>query len=891
MLFLAAGVARAQTLLDYTLDGTEQGKPLSVVLRSIEQKQPSRFFFVDEWINALVISQRYDGKTLAFMLDDLFNGTDLNYILMYNQILVIVKDPTQALLRKNVIEQAVRQNKTIEAIKFGDPLQSNRSEKIMLSGLVIDSKTGEPLPGTNIQVNDKPVAVTNAAGQYSLELSPGSHAILFSYVNFESKLLDVSAFASGVLNLELEKVPTVLDEVVIQAQATPELTTTRIGEIQLTMRELKRSPTFLGEVDIIKQVQNLPGVTTVGEAATGFNVRGGSVDQNLILYDGLPVFNSAHVFGFFSAFNSEAIRDVSFHRGGIPAEYGGRVSSVLNIQSRDGDFSKWNGKAGIGLVTSNIMVNGPLQKDKTSMAASFRTTYSNWLVRSIRTDYADLRKSQVSFYDGTLKLTHILDNDTRVSFTGYASKDGFRLKGDSTYQWQTVQGSMRVDRTFSPSLTGEFIAGVTSYGYTVVNSNQRTASELSYRITSTVAKAGFNYNRGKHKYNFGWNFTHYVFDPGRLIPTNETSNAKRFALDKQFSIENAFYAADEWMIKEKLFIEGGVRLPMFLSFGRATINTYREGVPREVVSIIDTVQYGRGEVIKAYAGLEPRLSARWTTGEMSSVKLGYNRMYQYLHLVTNSTAVTPVDIWQPSGYYFKPQRADQISLGYFKDWPNKKYGASIEGFYKYLKNIIDFKDGASLILNRNLETDLLQGNGYSYGIESYLSKNTGRFTGSVNYTYSRTFRIISGPTEIESINLGKRYPANFDQPHIFNLSWKYNLSRRHYFTGNFTYHTGRPVTIPLSAFVLENTTVAFFSARNQYRIPDYHRLDIALVIEGNHKRKKSGEGSWAFSLYNVYARRNPYTIFFRSDGGGVPKPYQLSIIGTILPSITYNFKF
>ncbi|HRG78301.1 MAG TPA: TonB-dependent receptor [Cyclobacteriaceae bacterium] len=888
---LLMSLAASAQVLELKLDGSEQGKSLTTVLGEIERKTNARFYFLPEWISPITFQQSYVGQTLGDAIDNLFLGTDLNYFAMYPNSLVIVKDATQLMLRKSAIQNAIRQNKTIERHVFGEPGKSTKS-RIVISGRVLDSKTSEPLPGTNIQVSDTQYGTTtDDQGIYSLSLAPGLYVLNFSFLDYENKVIDLAAYADGEINLDMDKMPFMLDEIVIQDRAENELTSRKIGEVQLTMGNMKRAPALMGEVDLIKQVQNLPGVTTVGEAAAGFNVRGGSVDQNLILYDGLPVFNSSHVFGFLSSFNPEAVRDVSFYRGGIPAEYGGRASSVLDIHAKDGSFETWNGNAGIGLITSNLMINGPLQKDKTSLLASFRSTYSDWLVHSIRTDYVDLTNSSVFFYDGTLKLTHIINERTRLSFTGYSSKDKFRLMGDSTYQWNNLQGSARLDHQISARLSSEFIAGISSYGYSVLNKEALTASELSFRILSTVLKAGFNYQHGNHKINFGWQLLHYQFDPGSLKPTSPESNAKLFSVDKQYSIENALYVADDWSINQKVFVDAGIRLPIFSSYGPASVNVYKENLPRDLANVVDTLHFSKGETIKTYVGLEPRLSFRWTPNLTSSLKLGYSRVYQFLQLVTNSTAVTPVDIWQPSGYYFKPQQADQVSLGYFKDFKQKKYGASAEVFYKATQNILDFKDGAQLILNTHLETDLLQGKGQAYGVETFLSKNTGRFTWSMNYTFARTFRLIAGPTRSESINKGQQYPANFDQPHIANVSWKYNLSRRHFFTGNFTYHTGRPVTIPLSAFAIENTTVAYFSDRNQYRIPDYHRLDLALVIEGNHKRKKIGSGTWVISVYNVYARKNPYSVFFKSTGGGLPKPYQLSIIGTAFPSISYNFKF
>ena len=881
----------AQEILKFKLNGTEQGKSLLTVLSEIEKNSTARFYFIPEWINAITFQKSYEGQTLEEAFDDIFKDSDLSYLAMYPHAVIILKDSKQVLIYNDAIKTAQRQLRKIETRILGEP-ESPKKGDVIITGRITDSKSGEAIPRGNIQVGDSQTGTTtDEAGKYVLVVKPGAYVLNFSLVDYESKVVDLAAYQDGEIDLEMEELPTLLDEVVIQYQAAKELTTSRIGQIQLTMSEVKRSPAFLGEVDLIKQVQNLPGVTTVGEAAAGFNVRGGSVDQNLILYDGLPVFNGSHAFGFLSAFNSEAIRNVSFYRGGIPAEYGGRVSSVLDINSKDGDYKKWNGNVGVGMITSNLMINGPIQKEKTSLSASFRSTYSNWLVNSIRTDYADLRKSSVSFYDGTLKLAHLLSIKTKISITGYYSKDSFRLLGDSTYQWNSAQGSARLDHQFSEKLSSEFVVGKSTYGYSVLNADYRTASILAYRINTTAIKAGFNYQHDNHKVNFGYQLLYYRFDPGSLKPDSPESNARDISLDKQYSIENAFYVSDDWAVNDRIFVEAGIRLPIFVSFGKASVNVYKSNAPLEISSVVDTLSFKGGEPIKTYFGLEPRLSFRWMASQTSSIKLGYNRMNQFLHLVTNSTAVTPVDIWQPSGYYFKPQRADQVSLGYFKDLKNKKYGVSTEVFYKDIKNIIDFKDGAQLILNRHLETDLLQGKGYSYGAETFLSKNTGRLTGSINYTYSRTFRVIAGPSTSESINSGKEYPANFDQPHILNFSWKYNLSRRHFFTGNFTYHTGRPVTIPLSAFSFENTTVAYFSARNQYRIPDYHRLDVALVIEGNHKRKKRTEGTWVFSVYNAYGRKNPYTVFFKSSGTGIPKPYQLSIIGTVFPSVSYNVKF
>lgn len=885
-------ITYAQDILSLQLKNNQVNRPLSAVLNEISEENDAKIFFLNDWLKNLTFKTNQIGNTLGAALDQTFIGTDLTFLKMYSNTLVIIKDPTQALLRRSTLEQAKKEGQKITAIKLGEENQINSGQKVTISGTVVDWNTNEPLPFATIQANDTVASIAaDQQGRFTIELNQGLYFLRFNYLGYQEKIIDLEASSDGTIKVEMEKQLTELEEIVVEGTQSKDLAVASIGKSVINMRELKRVPAFLGEADMVKQIQVQAGVTTVGEAATGFNVRGGSVDQNLILLDGLPIFNSSHVFGFLTSINPDAVSDVTFYKGGISAKYGGRASSVLDIKSKDGNYDQWKVKAGIGMVTSNIMANGPIDNGKTSLAASFRSTYSNWLVRSIRTNYADLSNSSVFFYDGLAKLTHLYSDKTKLSVTGYSSQDSFSISGDSTFQWSNFQASAKLDHQFSATLGSEFTLGQSIYQYKVLNEDVRTASELAFKISTTTANADFHYEKDEHKLNFGLQISYYQFEPGKFEPISDESNAASIALDQQYSIENALYFTDEWTINEKFFVEAGLRIPTFFSFGAATINVYAENSPRQLSDVTGTIEFKKGEIIKSYINLEPRLSARWMLNSSSSFKLGYNRIFQYLHLVTNTAAATPQDIWQPSGYYFKPQRSDQISIGYSKEFQEKKYGITTESFYKVIKNTLDFKDGAELILNQNLETELLQGDGLSYGFETSLFKNEGRLTGNVNYTYSRAFRQIESEIIGRSINNGKRYSANFDQPHIVNLSWKYNVSTRHFFTGTFTYHTGRPVTIPLSAFNVENQTVAYFSGRNGYRIPDYHRLDLALVIEGNHKKTNKIKGTWVISVYNVYGRKNPYSIFFKNSGLGVPIPYQLSIIGTAFPSISYNLEF
>lgn len=893
LLFLTGTVTvSAQSILDSKLKGGEQGKTLISIMEELERTNPVRFYFLTTWLDGIIFDQDYKGQPLRSALDNLFLGTDLSYLEMDNHAVVVIRDPTMAIQRLTTIQTAKREQKKIEKMSIGSTEGGARNKKVTLQGQLKDSKNNEPLVGASIYASDIQSGVTtDADGNFSLILPAGEHVVNLNYVNYEERIIDLSIYQDGQLNMSLDESPRMLEEIVVMDKAAKEVTTSKIGQTQFSMKEIKRQPALLGEVDLIKQIQVQPGVTTAGEAASGFNVRGGGVDQNLILYDGLPVFNSSHVFGFFSTFNAEAIRDVTFYRGGIPAEFGGRVSSVLDITSREGNFEKWSGSGGVGMISSNLLLNGPIKKDKTSLSVSLRTTYSDWLINTVRSNYVNLQNSSVSFYDGSAKLTHKFNDRTKLTFSAYTSHDQFRLQGDSTYKWNNIIGSMRLDHAFSSQFSSTVTLGTGSYNYKVNDKNERTGFDLSYQITYPSLKADFQFQTGIHKISFGLQSTYYLFDPGMLEPNSINSNIVSIKMDQQKSLESAVYVGDGITFNEKIFLEGGVRFSVFNVFGPARVNTYASNVPMTPSSQTGVEEYESGEVIKTYTGLEPRASFRYTINLNSSVKVGYNRIYQYLHLVTNTTAITPVDIWQPSNSYFKPQVADQVSIGYFRNFKDKTYEAFVEVYQKKINNILDFKDGANLILNDHLETDLLQGVGEAYGVETSIAKNLGRLTGSINYTYSRSFRTINGEFDSEKINDGSQYPSNFDQPHIVNLIWKYNISRRYFFTGNFTYHTGRPVTVPLAGFLVDNITVASFSDRNQFRIPDYHRLDIAFILEGNHKRKKFWDGTWALSFYNVYARKNPYTVFFKDNGDGYLSPYQLSIVGTVLPSLSYSFKF
>jgi len=887
LFFTGASVAFSQEILNHKLDGSEQRKSLTEYLHQLEKGSNNKFFFIDKWLDGMSFEKGYEGMRLEEALKKILQGTDITFTSFYGYAVVFAKDPNRTLEKMRFIQSIKSDKRTVETKSLGKKENSKPGDLVELKGVVKDGKTLDPLAGAVVQVKDVKSVITQTDGTFKIQIPAGEHYIVFQYSNYEEKIIHLSAYESGDFSIELMETPKVLDEVVITGRQSS-VVTSNVGQIDIKMAQLKKLPTFLGEVDILKQIQVLPGVTSVGEMSSGYNVRGGGVDQNLILYDGVQIFNNSHVFGFFSAFNSEAIKSASFFKGGIPAEYGGRISSVMNIISKEGDYKKWSASGGIGPISTSIAINGPLQKDKSSLFVSFRSSYSDWLIRTLK--YQNINKSSVSFYDVSLKFSHKFSERDKLTLSGYSSKDNFGLPSDTTFKWMNRVASLQFDHSFNAKAFSTFTVGYGQYAYDVTDKAPHSAYDLKYNISYPTFKADFNYQLGKHKLNTGVGSVWYGISPGTIVAASVESNVKPQTIPHVQSVENSLFFEDEFDVNENLRLNAGVRLSSFSSLGPQKVYLYQPGQPLSNSTIIDSVSYPSGKAVKNYFGFEPRLSMVYKLSPFSSIKIGYNRIFQYIHLISNSVSITPIDIWQASNSYFKPQIGDQYSAGFFHSTHSATYEFSVEGFYKFINNILDFKDGSNIVLNPNLETALLSGVAKAYGVEFSAKKNLGRLQGSLNYTYARSLRKVQSQFPQESINNGNYYPSNYDQPNVVNLTWRYELSRRFSFTGNFTYRTGRPITLPYSYTIIDNIPVVNFSDRNMERIPDYHRLDIALVIEGNHKRKKIIDGSWIISLYNVYARKNVYSVFYKSNENGIQTPYQLSIIGTILPSISYRFK-
>ncbi len=768
--------------------------------------------------------------------------------------------------------------------------------KATLSGYLKDALTGEGLIGATVYVTEtKSGTTSNVYGFYSLSMPAGTYQVTFNFLGYQAVTREVALNADETFTLEMQPDKKLLNTVEITAEkANQNVTSLEVGVEKMDSKFIKDIPQFLGEVDIIRSIQLLPGVSTVGEGATGFNVRGGNIDQNLILLDEATVFNSSHLFGFFSVFNADAVKDLTLYKGGIPARYGGRLSSVLDVRQKEGNSKVFGGVAGIGLVSSRLMLEGPIVKDKASFMIAGRRSYGDLLLPIFNDDF---RGDQLFFYDVNAKVNYKISDKDRLFLSGYFGADRFKFGDDFESYWGNNTATLRWNHLFGPKLFSNFTGVYSDYNYSLGIPTGSQAFEWEAGIRTTSGKAAFSYFvNPQNTIEFGADAIFYRFSPGRAAGTGDESIFNVVEVQKENAIELAGYVGNKQQFSEAFSAEYGLRYSYFMNVGSRDVLQYANGIPTNEDSIIGSRSYADGEVIKAFDGLEPRLALNYTFSQRSSVKASYNRMRQYIHLVSNTTAATPLDIWTPAGQYVEPAIVDQISLGYFRNFFDNAYQLSLEGYYKDYQDLLDYKNNAELLLNQSLETELLQGEGRAYGLEVQIEKVTGSLTGWISYTLSRS------ELKVEGINLNDWYASNYDKTHDISVVAQYQLSEKWKFGGVFAYMTGRPITFPESRFVYEGITIPNYVNRNGARTPDYHRLDLSATLTPQKKKDKvlffinrpdSWQSSWTFSLYNAYGRRNPYSIYFQQseDNPQVTEAYRLSIFGSVIPGITYNLSF
>ncbi len=750
-----------------------------------------------------------------------------------------------------------------------------------ISGYVKDSASGEVLIGAIVSVKEIEAtgSSTNGYGFYSITIPQGKYTVTVQSIGYSSKTIQVNLTSSTSVNFKISEARTKLDEVVISSdKKNDNITKIDMGVEQLNVKQISSIPVLFGEKDILKTIQLLPGIESAGDGNSGFYVRGGGADQNLILLDEAPVYNASHLLGFFSVFNSDAIKDVTVYKGGMPAQYGGRLSSVLDIKMNDGNDEKFRVSGGIGLISSRLSIEGPIKKGKGSFIVSARRTYADVFLKLSKD--SNLNRDKLYFYDVNVKASYELDSLNRVYLSGYFGKDVLGFANAFAVNWGNVTGTLRWNHLFSDKMFSNTSVIVSNYNNTISNSLVTIDQTLKANIQDYGLKEDFSYfMNSKNTLKFGFNSTYHQMTPGdfTLVVNSQTTTLN---LSKTYSWENALYLSHVYKPSSSLNFEYGLRLTMFSVLGPGVFYSYNT----ETAQVTDSSVYKSNEIVKTYINPELRFAANYILNEVSSVKASYARNVQNIHLLNNSTSEDPTAAWLPSTNYVKPEISDQVSLGYFRNFKDNMFEFSAEVYYKTIQSVVDFKDNAQLQLNQNNQSQLLFGQGRAYGIEFLLKKKYGRFNGWIGYTLSRAEQQING------INNNKWYLSSQDRTHDISVVAIYQLAKKWTVSSTFVYYTGSPVTFPSGKYQIDNEMFFYYTERNGYRMPAYNRLDIGVTWQ--RKKTEKFESSWTFSIYNVYDRMNAYTISFRQnpDNASETQAVQTSLFG-IIPSISYNFKF
>lgn len=880
------------------------------VIEQLENVTNYHFYFLESWLDDNTISLQFTNASINQILNQVFKSTNINYYISPKKDIFLTQnslinsklpddyfninknnnseDLISPILYSNLVEA---EESVDETVRIGKESNNNKQKTYVLSGYVKNKTTNKPISDLTIITSDKKInTLTDKNGYYSIELPYGVNYIETTGLGFSNSKKRVVIYSNGTLNFNLTDEIEVLDEIVIEADKDQNTKSVLTGVLQIKTQAIKTVPLVLGERDILKVATTLPGITTAGEGSSGYNVRGGKEDQNLILLDNAVLYNPSHFFGIFSALNPFTSGDVNIYKGNIPSEFGGRLSSVFDIKTKNGDLEKLAVEASIGPVTSNINVETPIVKNKSSLMVGARGTYSGWILRSL--DDESLKNSEASFYDIVGKYNQKLNDKNDLEATVYYSKDAFSITSDSLFSYSNRLMSLKWDHTFDEKNIGNIILSNSEYKFNIeFDSDFDRNFDLGYRVNETEFKLRMKYLMNKkHKFDYGISSKLYAVNPGSIRARGSQSIVEDLVIPKERALESALYLSDNIEFNDKLSINLGIRYSFFASLGESEQRIYQENTPKNAGSLIETKEFGKNEIIETYGGPEFRLSARYFLGENLSLKGSFNSTYQYIHTLSNNTTLSPTDTWKLSDANIKPQQANQFSLGLYKNFDGNNYEISLEGYYKKSENILDYKVGAELILNEAIETEVLQGEGKAYGVEFLVRKNKGRFNGWLGYTYSRSFIKLDSEFAEERVNNGEYFPSNFDKPHDLSLVANYKLTKRFSLSTNFTYQTGRPVTFPTGKFILNGAERVLYSNRNEFRIPDYYRLDLGLNIEGNHKTKKLAHSFWNISVYNVLGRNNPYSVFFVTEGGEI-QAYQSSIFAIPVPTITYNLKF
>ncbi|GAB1857259.1 carboxypeptidase-like regulatory domain-containing protein [Flavobacteriaceae bacterium MHTCC 0001] len=903
-------ISQSKNIISVRFENT----PLKEAFIKLEEVSGFNFYFEESWLDNLSVTTEFTNSNLEQILDELLRDTIINYFVVKSKVI---------LTKNNVIRDELPENYFNNAVVFGaleeDNVQkipilqkqyvsssSNLAKKIFyigkenrnssektfrLSGTILDVKTKKPISDLDIFINGTGFnTVTDAKGFYSIKIPKGYNILEVSSLSYGKTRKQIVMYGNGSLNFDLIEKAKELDEVVVKADRDKNIRSVEVGVTTIDVNSVKNIPLVLGERDVLKVATTMPGIKTAGEGALGYSVRGGKVDQNLILFDDAAIYNPSHFFGVFSAVNPFATGSVDIYKGSIPSEYGGKLSSVIDISTKEVNKQEFSGEGNIGPVTGNLMLEVPIVENKSAVLVGARATYSNWVLRSLSEE--SLQNSKASFYDALVKYEHKIDEKNSIQVTGYFSNDRFSITSDSIFDYGNRLGAIKWNHVFDDKNSASLQLATSQYKFNIIfDGNFNQNFDFGYKINETQFKIRAKYlHSKKHKFTYGLSSKLYAIDPGEIKPIGTESVVSSRVVDREKGLESAVYLSDLYKVNDNLTLDLGLRFSMFNALGPGTQNIYASNIPVSKESIIETKEYSNNEFIKTYGGPEVRVSARYFLSSTASIKAAYNNTIQYSHLLSTNTTASPIDSWKLSDLNIEPQRAKQLSLGLFKNSESGIYEFSLEGYYKKMKNLLDFKVGAELLLNQNIETELLQGDGKAYGVEFLVKKKEGKFNGWLAYSYSRTFIKLDSEFLTEQVNNGDYFAANQDRPHDLSLVSNFKLTKRYSFSMNFNYQSGRPITYPVGRYMLNGSEHVLYSDRNKFRVPDYYRLDLGINIEGNHKNVKLAHSFWNISVYNVLGRNNPFSVFFVNEEGQI-KGYKSSIFSIPVPTITYNFKF
>ena len=873
------------------------------ILRLMEQVEKNTSYKIYTNMAKPFLVKKQEGTATLEQLKEALKGTFWRVNVFGDRVFVMQNLDLQASLPKawtqgtggeeeglQLTEVLTSENKVYE---IGDKFRPTKKKKVKLTGQVLDFKTNTPAVGVHIIQREPWVAATtDADGRFEIELAPGYALLELQGVSVKEARRQLMLYADADVRIELEEQNYMLAEVLVTGGRVEAVKNTSLGMEKLKPSLLKNIPTAMGEVDVLKLVQALPGVKTVGEASSGFNVRGGATDQNLMLLNGGTIYNPTHLFGFFTAFNSDMVSDVEIYKSSIPSQYGGRISSVLNITGKEANKEKFVGVAGIGLLTSKLNLEIPLWKERTSLLLSGRTTYSDWIMGMLpeKSGYKD---GKAGFYDVGATFSHTFNQHHKLNVYGYYSRDRFAFNDHEKYGYGNVNASAHWRAIFNEQFTGNFSVGYDHYDYwNKETADSIQAAKLSFSINQIFAKANFNLSLDKHKINFGASTQLYDIRSGTYEPVGKESLVAFDELQKDRALESAVYLGEEWEMTPKFSLNAGIRYSIFNAMGPRNYYTYQPGMLPSESTVMDTVKVSGNKVLQTYHGPEFRLSGRYAFTDDFSVKAGFNTMRQYIHKVSNTSIMSPTDIWKLSDANIKPQQGWQLAGGFYYHTPDGMYEFALEGYYKKMKDYLDYRSGAKLLMNHHLETDVINTEGYAYGVELEAKKPKGKLNGWVSYTYSRTFLRQNDKRILRPINNGDWYPTEYDKPHDFKFVGNYKFTRRYSLSLNADYSTGRPTTVPAGQYYDQKLGVnqVYYTDRNSYRVPDYFRMDLSFNVEASHHLTLATHSSISFGVYNLTGRKNVYSIYYVVENQKI-QGYKMSIFGAPIPFVTYNIKF